>query len=610
MTAPPASSSPFPRPIVFGDPKLRADDDLLALVFAPGDTLWSLEEPGILRQWSTVTGHHLQSHVLSDLETLWCFSSSARLLASASDELSLWEVASGNLLASIPQKSWVTALAFSQDDAILATGHDDGVVCCWSLRSRRRIADYHLHKRAVGALAFRADGWQLASAGEEKVIQLWDLKENRPAGSLAGHTDRVPAITWHPRENRLVSAGWDCTARIWDTDTLEPVFLLNDHSTQVNALAFSSDGTVLASADCADTIHLWSFAENRAVRVLKGDFRDIRCLAFHPEGNCLGAGGADHLIHLWNPRSGERLLAGAGGRIRAGVAVSPDGARLVSVGDNLDLCLWDAVRAQPLKDNTLSQAGLANTVAYSPDGRWVAAGGDDTLVRLWDTTAGSEPCFLEGQEDPVTCLAFSPNSQLLASGSSTGGAVWLWSVALREPVLLIPDALDGCTVESLAFHPAGRLLAAAGIDWLSTGGSDGAACLWDIVDRCEVATFPGGATCLAIHPCGRWLATASLVHTICLWDVEDHRLVAEISGSDERINGLAFSPDGCWLAGGGDDRTIRLWSFAEGQPSANPACEVPLETQVKSLCYAPDGRSLFTANGNTTCFRLQIKLPG
>src|SRR5206468_3183172 len=110
-------------------------------------------------------------------------------------------------------------------------------------------------------------------------------------------------------------------------------------------------------------------------------------------------------------------------------------------------------------------------------------------------------------------------SRTAAAGTS-GMDVWIWNVEHAEPVLLIPDALDGCVVHALAFHPQGRLLAVGGVDWMATGGSDGAISFWDIHERCEVATFGGGTTALAFRAAGDRLASATLDRTVILWDAQ------------------------------------------------------------------------------------------
>jgi WD40 repeat protein len=603
---------PFARPVVFGDPNFHADGDLAALSFADDGTLWSVEEAGMLRHWEVPSGRQLGCAFLSDLETLWCFSPDARLLASASDDLSLWDVASGQLLSLIPQPSWVTALAFAPDGSLLATGHDDGVVRCWDVRGRRLAADFRLHQRAVSALAFRPDGTHLASAGEDKAIAVWALAARRLAATLTGHTDRIPALTWHSNGRRLVSAGWDTTARVWDTDTGQPIILLNSHAGQVSSLAFSPGGDLLACADSADSVHVWRFEDHQKLRQLQGG-RDIRCLAFNLAGDLLAGAGGERVVHLWNTENGQLLSPRAGdSSSRTVVALSPDGTRLVNTGWRLGVRQWGTCRAEPAEPGCLvaSNLGAASRVhcaVYSPDGHWVAAGAADGLIHIRDAITGEDPWTLEGQQGPVTALAFSADSRLLASASAAQTEVWLWDTRLREPRLLIPDALDGCTVEALAFHPGNRLLVVGGIDWLATGGSDGAACLWDIEDRCEVAMLTGGTTCLALDPSGRWLATASLVRSIRIWDLESHEQVAELHGHEDTINALAISPDGRWLASGGDDRLLRLWKVTSGKWPSESRVKVLLDTQIKSLCFAPDSRSLYTGNGNTTSYRLEVR---
>src|SRR5690348_11452457 len=106
MTSATAPARPGPGVVVYGDPELHTDGDLLALAFGPGDTLWSVEEPGVVRGWDAVRGRQRAWHALSDLETLWGFSADGRVVASGSGDLSLWDVASGSLLAALPQPSW------------------------------------------------------------------------------------------------------------------------------------------------------------------------------------------------------------------------------------------------------------------------------------------------------------------------------------------------------------------------------------------------------------------------------------------------------------------------------------------------------------------------
>src|SRR5262249_14819826 len=147
---------PLPQAQVFGEPQLHTDGALLALTFASDGSLWSVEDPGMLRHWNAASGQQLGAgHDLSDLETLWAFSGDARLLASSStDSLSVGYVMSVKMLPASRQQPWATPLAFAHDPPILPTGHDAGVFRQWDAATHHLAHEFRLHKRAISALAF------------------------------------------------------------------------------------------------------------------------------------------------------------------------------------------------------------------------------------------------------------------------------------------------------------------------------------------------------------------------------------------------------------------------------------------------------------------------
>lgn len=610
----PLSLSEPPR--VFGAPALHTDGELLALGLTVDGVLYSVEEPGELRSWDLRQRHSTGSVPLEGMAMVWAFNWASRLLASASDEVTVWEAASGRQLSSwpMPTAAWVSALAFQPGEAVLATGHEDGTVRIWDWAAGELRLEIAAHPQTVSAVAFSWDGTRLATAGEDKLIHLWDVTTGQPAGTLTGHKDRIPGLLWHPDNRRLFSAGWDTTVRVWDTATCEPIILLNSHATQVHALALSADGKLLASADSRSTVHLWDTDRHVTVALLREATGEVRCLAFSPNddrGNVgpavLVYGGADRLIYLWDSRQG----AGGTGQTdplvsRTAVALSPDDRTLYGLGAGMPLRGWDVDRGDTTL--TLQDSPLLRTAALSPDGRWIAAArvegsaADRTTLALYRTADGSRQAVCDGQQPPITALAFDPAGTLLAAGGIRSSDVWLWKVPAGEPALLIPDAVDSASVEALAFQPGGRLLAVGGIDWLATSRRDGQIVLWDVDARQPRLRIDRGAVAVAWHPDGSRLLVAGLDKIARVYDAATGQVLHELCGHQETLTCLAVSPDGQLLVTGGDDRVLRVWDVRSGDAIA--AWE--LDNPVRAVAFSRDGRYLYTGNSNTSCYQLEL----
>lgn len=586
----------------FGDPRFHADAEIGAVAFATDGSVWSIDESGLLRHW-TADGKCLSRAFLSDLETLWAFSPDASLLASGNDDLLLWNTGEGQLLARIPQPSWVTAVAFSSDGRTVASGHDDGSVRFWDVRSHRLVGDIAAHPKAVSAVAFTPDGERVATAGEDRVIRLWDATTHKPLGELCSHTDRIPSLAWNADGSVLVSAGWDTSARVWKPAAMtDPLMLLNSHADQVVAAAFSPNGKLLATADSDYEVRIWADPLTAKVRcVLRGHLDDVRTLAFNADGTKLASGGADRVVHVWDTTDG-RLLAGPNPSGKHALAFLPGPTPMLASASG-QLRVWPVATGDEVPP---SGETPATAVAASPDGRWLAVGTTaDHIVRLYDRSNPAEPPrHLEATRPPVGALAFSADSTLLAQTSPADGLVWLWNPAdgKADPELIIVEAADGCTLEAVAVHPDGKLVAVGGVDVLSTGERDGAVCLWDLTTKEKVATYDVGVYAVAFDPQGRYLAAAGLTDRVHVWDLATEEEVFVLEGHQERINAVTFTPDGNYLLSGGDDGTVRVWDVLSGRLLVMRELDSP----VQAIAFAPDGRTLFTGNANTTCHQIDL----
>lgn len=142
------------------------------------------------------------------------------------------------------------------------------------------------------------------------------------------------------------------------------------------------------------------------------------------------------------------------------------------------------------------------------------------------------------------------------------------------------------------FSPCGKFLLACGYDATVQR--------WDVSGDQAKPLSPltghhGWVQCLEFLPTGERVVTAdSWGQVICRSYVEDAPQPAWKlpEAHDGWIRALAVSPDGNWVATGGNDRTVRLWSAADGKLHK----ELAHPNRVFSLCFHTDGKSLVSGD--------------
>ncbi len=226
---------------------------------------------------------------------------------------------------------------------------------------------------------------------------------------------------------------------------------------------------------------------------------------------------------------------------------------------------------------------------YSSNGHWLAVG---TLggIKLYQTkTLELEPMF-EGNNDSVLSMAFSPNNQLLASGSKDG-IIKLWKIGERD----VPHMLKGhsAAVLSVSFSPSNG-------EVLASGSVDGTVKVWNVKSGDVLHTFVGHSrrvNSVNFSPNGECLVSAGSDDTVRLWDIKSGKALCRLEGHHESVSSVSFSPDGKILASGGKDKTVKLWNVENREELHTLKGH---SGWVNSVYFSKDGRVLASGSADKT----------
>lgn len=260
------------------------------------------------------------------------------------------------------------------------------------------------------------------------------------------------------------------SVRVWDTETgiVKPGIEQSprpgpDGFQQVK---WSLDGTLAAIALGKDLIELWDMGKNEIKQIfLQPEKTLIGAITLSSNGKFMTLVFESGCIRLWNTETGieEPIFKGDPRRVTR-VAFLPDD-RVLALANEKEIYSWNR-EEEATKRVCGVDYPVGKVVIASLDGKLAEFGGffkRTHNIRLFNMGKEEETRVLQGHSDSVQSVAFSPNSQLLASASADG-TVRLWHAEKGKELCRVQAHLG--QIEHVAFSPNGDLVATASSDGL------------------------------------------------------------------------------------------------------------------------------------------------
>ena len=338
---------------------------------------------------------------------------------------------------------------------------------------------------------------------------------------------------------------------------------------------------------------VWSLGHERLLQSVPGGLADVS------ESDGLFATAVDDTVLLWRLRGCEVSRESRHSpRAASRIAVSPSGDRIAVADMDGPISVID-----PLDDSLVRRLrghnGRVHDLEFGKQGSALISGGSQGEVLVWGDVSGRPDLRLDTEAGPVYDVEISDDGGFGAA-IAADGAARVWNLGSGE--LVHSFGGEGGWITGLRFLPNGRQFVVASdngtLRLADVGGSAPPTLLINQEERINR---------IAISPTGRWLAAASADGGVEVIDLQEQQTACNFEGHMEShqayerdVFGVHFIDDQTVVSSDASGRVI-LWA----PDCSPPSSEIDLDLPISGLTSSSDGSLVLISlwNGELVALR-------
>ncbi len=532
-------------------------------------------------------------------------------------------------LHSIRHADWALSSCYSPDGKLIASASDDRHVRIWDAETGNLQycfdgADEYYRNVDVSCWTAGNGAVVLAASYSNKIV-VWDAESGNSILTPPALPGSVNSITLSPCGDKVAAAtvkGLVVWNKVHDSSESHVCVEYTDKDTRCTR--FSPDGKWLASSE-GSKITIWDATKAKTVAFTLPEQNDT---PLEPEnsqvvdatGQSENGDEASDKDEARTTETHETDGAEVNGVSAAGGEADDDGEQVTNTereaasSQNFDVARdgegavegagEGGVESAPSSGHTDSIDGLA----FSRDSEFLASGSDDHTARVWDLKSRSTVAILDFHTSYVNDVSFSVDGSCIATASSDSTiAIWRrksksWGSGetRRQPDQVLLH--DRYYVSAIQFSPISpSVLLSSNFDKVVVWDidADAISAASEAESSCQIPSHSAAVCCVAISPDGNLLASASFDGMICLWSGEDGlQLRASCTEPSSRTEVLAmeFSSDSELLATAAKSGFVSIWSVVrKANGPWTPLSLLHHSDWVRDVVFDPSGDWVATA---------------